>query len=176
MHIRTTPLKWHGSFLSQVQSIADQAKQSDTKGIKNDIILFIPKKYLPPNEDGSAAVSVHQAVGVTNPSASKSWRGWANVVTARLLCPVDCITKFKADPHEYVNSIFSSLADNSPPPSTVMKLRQGELLLIDNAGDPKFPAFLYDEDTMNTSLTQGLFHGPLLLAVSLDHPCTRDSR
>lgn len=49
-----------------------------------------------------------------------------------------------------------------------MKLKEGELALIDSAGDPKFPAFLYDEDIMDESLTQGLFRGPLLLAVS---PC-----
>lgn len=48
-----------------------------------------------------------------------------------------------------------------------MKLKQGELPLIDNTGDPKFPAFLYDEELMDGSLTQGLFRGPLLLAVSI---------
>ena len=54
-----------------------------------------------------------------------------------------------------------------------MKLRQGELPLIDNTGDPKFPAFLYDEDAMDSSLTQGLFRGPLLLAVSPNHVHTK---
>ena len=47
-----------------------------------------------------------------------------------------------------------------------MKLRQGELWLNDNRGDPKFPAFLYDEDAMNGTFTTGLLRGPLLLAVS----------
>ena len=56
-----------------------------------------------------------------------------------------------------------------------MKLRQGELALIDSAGDPKFPAFLYDEDATDDSLTQGLFRGPLLLAVSSRHPRTREN-
>lgn len=46
------------------------------------------------------------------------------------------------------------------------KLVQGELPLNDNAGDPKLPAFLYDEDEADGSLTKGLFHGPLLVAVS----------
>lgn len=56
-----------------------------------------------------------------------------------------------------------------------MRLRQGELPLIDNTGDPKFPAFLYDESVMTDgSLTQGLFRGPILLAVSLCHLHTRD--
>ena len=55
-----------------------------------------------------------------------------------------------------------------------MKLRQGELPLIDNVGDPKFPAFLYDEDAMDSSLAQGLFRGPLLLAVRPDHTHTRE--
>lgn len=47
------------------------------------------------------------------------------------------------------------------------KLAQGTVALNDNAGDPKFPAFLYDEDTLDGSLTTGLFRGPLLLAVSI---------
>lgn len=45
-------------------------------------------------------------------------------------------------------------------------MSEGELPLIDNAGDPKLPAFLYDEDTTDGSLAKGLLHGPLLLAVS----------
>lgn len=49
---------------------------------------------------------------------------------------------------------------------TRAKLAQGELPLNDNVGDPKFPAFLYDEDIMDDSLTTGLLRGPLLLAVS----------
>ena len=43
---------------------------------------------------------------------------------------------------------------------------QGELALVDSNGDPKLPVFLYDEDTADCSLTQGLLRGPLLLAVS----------
>ena len=50
--------------------------------------------------------------------------------------------------------------------STRRKLRQQELPLNDNAGDPKFPAFLYDESATDGSLSAGLFRGPLLLAVS----------
>ena len=51
--------------------------------------------------------------------------------------------------------------------STRAKLRDGKIKLIDNEGDPKLPAFLYDEDMMDGSLAQGLFRGRLLLAVSL---------
>lgn len=47
-----------------------------------------------------------------------------------------------------------------------MKLVGRELPLIDNTGDPKLPFFLYDPDIANGSMTQGLFRGPLLLAVS----------
>ena len=86
---------------NQVQSIADQAKQSDTKGIKREIISLIPKKYFPPNADGSTAVNIHHHIGVTNPGIHKSWRGWENVVTARLLCPIDSIAEFESDSDEY---------------------------------------------------------------------------
>ena len=54
-----------------------------------------------------------------------------------------------------------------------MKLRQGELRLNDNTGDPKFPAFLYDEDAMNGTFTTGLLRGPLLLAVSSESVTTK---
>lgn len=46
-----------------------------------------------------------------------------------------------------------------------MKLSQGELTLVDNAGDPKLPAFLYDKEAADGSLTEGLLRGPVLLAV-----------
>lgn len=42
---------------------------------------------------------------------------------------------------------------------------QGEIPLNDNTGDPKFPAFLYDEDIMDGSFATGLLRGKLLLAV-----------
>ena len=58
-------------------------------------------------------------------------------------------------------------------PSTMMKLRQGELRLNDNTGDPKFPAFLYDEDAMDGTFTTGLLCGPLLLAVSSESVTTK---
>jgi hypothetical protein len=48
-----------------------------------------------------------------------------------------------------------------------MQLMERKLPLIDNGGDPKLPLFLYDPDLMDGSTTQGLFRGPLLLAVSV---------
>jgi len=48
-----------------------------------------------------------------------------------------------------------------------MKPVERELPLIDSSGDPKLPAFLYDQDLADGSMTQGLFHGPLLLAASV---------
>ena len=119
-------------------------------------------------------VNVHQHIGVANPGISKSWRGWENVITARLLCPVDSLAEFKANPEEYVNTSLLCPLLRTRIPSTRARLRQGELPLIDSTGDPKFPAFLYDEDSMTDgSLTQGLFRGPFLLAVSLCHPRVR---
>ena len=57
---------------------------------------------------------------------------------------------------------------------TVQKLAQGELVLVDNRGDPKLPAFLYDEEITDGSLAQGLLRGPFLLAVSFQHPQIRE--
>ena len=41
--------------------------------------------------------------------------------------------------------------------------------MIDSKGDPKLPAFLYDDDLMDGSLARGLFRGPFLLSVSVRH-------
>ena len=51
-----------------------------------------------------------------------------------------------------------------------MKLMEGGSALVDGDGDPKLPAFLYDLDLTDGSITQGLFRGPLLLAVSVYSP------
>ena len=56
-----------------------------------------------------------------------------------------------------------------------MRLSEGELPLINSVGDPKFPAFLYDEDAINESFAWGLFRGPFLLVVSLGCFYVRDS-
>jgi hypothetical protein len=52
-------------------------------------------------------------------------------------------------------------------PSTREGLKAGTLPMKDREGQPFFPAFLYDEKTMDSSLTKGLFRGQLLLKASL---------
>ena len=55
-------------------------------------------KYLPPGQDGDTTASIYQHINVRNPSAFKTWRSWENLITARLLCPIDHLAAFKADP------------------------------------------------------------------------------
>ena len=111
-------------------------------------------------------VNAHKCISVKNPGLSKSWRGWGTNITARLLCHIDFVAQFKENPDEYVNVPLPRSYIESTSSSTREKLSQGELALVDNAGDPKLPAFLYDEDTVDGSLTQGLVCGQFLLAVS----------
>jgi hypothetical protein len=157
----------------QAQSVADQAKQSDTKGIKHHVLELIPQKYLPFSSDGTTSLNAHQCVKVKNPGATKAWRGWCNPITARLLCPVDYIAQFKVDPEGCADASPLGIFTDIVSFSTRNKLSNGELTLVDRTGDPKFPAFLYDEDTMDGSLAEGFLHGPFLLAVSLRHPQKR---
>lgn len=89
------PSQTHKTF--QVQSVASRARQSDTKTIKRSIIMLIPQKYLPLDRNGNAPVNAYQVIGVKNPDASKSWRGWGNLITARLLCPIDHLAEFETD-------------------------------------------------------------------------------
>ncbi|KAF9791087.1 hypothetical protein BJ322DRAFT_1208320 [Thelephora terrestris] len=149
------PSKFIRKTLNYVQSLASQARQTDTKTIKQSTVSLIPQKYFPHGADSNAAVNPHEFIKVLNPGATKSWRGWGNIVTARLLCPIDNLSEFIADPERQAR----------PPSSTRAKLRDGKIKLIDSAGDPKLPAFLYDENMTDGSLAQGLFRGPLLLAV-----------
>ncbi|KAF9786305.1 hypothetical protein BJ322DRAFT_1108158 [Thelephora terrestris] len=142
------PSRFIQKILHQVQSAASRARQSDTKTIKVSIVKLIPQEYLPLDANGNQEVNAYQDLKVKNPDSSKSWRGWEHPITARLLCPADHLAEFKADPK-----------------SARAKLRDGKLSLLDSKGDPKFPAFLYNEDIMDGSLAQGLFRGPLLLAV-----------
>ena len=135
------------------------------KSVKRGILTLIPRKYLPSGKGGNTVTNTFQCVQVMDPAAVKSWRGWESPVTARLLCPIDYVAQFEADPDECVTT-FDFLRFLIPFVSTRRKLRQQELPLNDSAGDPKFPAFLYDESATDGSLSAGLFHGPLLLAVS----------
>ena len=60
---------------------------------------------------------MYQHLNITNPGMHKSWRGWENVVTARLLCPVDYIAEFEADSNECVNALpLDRLLRTHPPP------------------------------------------------------------
>ena len=103
VRLRVFPLEVASLTKLQVQSTADQAKQSDTKNIKHNIALLVPLEYLPLSNDGKAAVNMYQHVDVQSPGSTKSWRGWGNPITSRLLCPVEYIAQFKADPDGYVN-------------------------------------------------------------------------
>ena len=75
-----------------------QARQSDTKAIKPAILKFIPQDYLPLDENSNTPANAYQFVMVQNPDTSKTWRGWGNCITAQLLCPVDHVPEFEANP------------------------------------------------------------------------------
>ena len=90
----------HDLTVRQIQSVASQARQSDTKTIKHAIVTLIPREYLPLDEHGNAPINAYHAVPVKNPGSLKSWRGWESLVTAQLLCPIDHLAQFKTDPDE----------------------------------------------------------------------------
>ena len=80
----------------------DCAKQLDTKGIKCKIAMILSQKYFPPIRGNTMAVNTHLYIAVQNPGTTKSWHGWGNPITARLLCPINHVAEFKANPEEYV--------------------------------------------------------------------------
>ena len=82
--------------------MADNAKQSDTKNIKHAIVTLIPSRYFPRDRDGNTAANAHRYINVKDPGKMKSWRGWNNQITSRLLCPIDYTNQFDANPDEYV--------------------------------------------------------------------------
>ena len=43
-------------------------------------------------------VNMYELIDVKNPGAMKIWRGWENLITARLLCPIDNVAEFVVDP------------------------------------------------------------------------------
>lgn len=63
-------------------------------------------------------MNVFEHIKVRNPGAHKSWRGWGNPITARLLCPIEYIAQFKANPDEYVETPLQlrTLTENSLAP------------------------------------------------------------
>ena len=106
-------------------------------------------------------------LGILVPEITKAWCGFNNILTATLLCPVDHFATIKADPDESVGAyLLGEIAEHSSS-RTRMQLVERKLPMIDSGGDPKLPIFLYDLDLVDSSMTQGLFRGPLLLAVSM---------
>ena len=72
--------------------------------MKTDILMLIPEKYLPDTGTSDAIVRrvATSFIEIAEPQASKIWRGFNHVVTARLLCPAKYIEQFKRDPEGYV--------------------------------------------------------------------------
>lgn len=130
---------------------------------------MIPQKYLsgPMNEHGEKCI--WNSVG-TSAKTEKWARGFANKITARLLCPIDYLQAFDTNPAEFVLLLTSEngcMLILSPKIRTIEKLKNGSFSRLDREGVPKFPSFLYDEDIIEPGkLTNGLFRGPLLVAVS----------
>lgn len=142
------PTRFIKKIITKAQTRASGARQSDTKGLKQAIIEFIPVKYAPRDDNGNPPPSFLHTLKVKSPGATKAWRGWENITIARLLCPIDHLAEFIGNPE-----------------GTRAKLSDNRLTLCDSAKEPKFPSFLYDEESNNGSLSQGLFRGPVLLAV-----------
>jgi hypothetical protein len=162
---------------TQVQSRADEGKHSDTRDMKKYIIGFIPRKLFP-DADGCTAGYIRSYTSCLSPNTIKSWRGFENILTARLLCPVDYLEAMKADPEQSADPSLleiTSTADRTMFFRTRQNIVERKLRLVDSEGDPKFPVFLYDEELMDGSITKGLFRGPVLLTVRLS-PCRITAR
>lgn len=84
--------------------------------------------------------SIRSSINIVS---EKGGRGFANKITARLLCLIGHLEAFDANPTEF-----------APP-------------RLDRDGVPKFPSSLYDEEIIEPGkYTNGLFRGPLLVVVS----------
>ena len=138
---------------------------------------MIPQRYLsePTNEYGEKSIWN----SVSTSARTEKWpRGFANKITARLLCPIDYLHAFDANPAESVLSLIPKpkigcLLILSPKPRTIEKLKNGSFSRLDREGVPKFPLFMYDEDMIEPGkLTNGLFRGQLLVDVSSSLVCT----
>jgi hypothetical protein len=137
--------------------------------MKKHVIGFIPRKLFP-DVDGHAAGGIHSYTTCLSPNTIKSWRGFENILTARLMCPVDYLEAMKADPEQSADLSppeITGAADRIILPRTRQNIVERKLHLVDSEGDPKFPVFLYDEELMDNSITKGLFRGPVLLMVGL---------
>lgn len=88
----------------QVQTAADGGKHDDTSAIKPRIVKLIPYKYLVGVGGENGPRSVPSCVEkIQAPDLKKAWRGFNNVLTATLLCPVDYLNAMKETPDESVN-------------------------------------------------------------------------
>lgn len=162
--------------LFQVQTAADGGKHDDTGAMKSSMIKLIPHKCLPDvGRDNDANTAESYLKDIRAPYLNKAWRGFNNILTATLLCPVEHLATMRADPEESVSGPVHPLRTFADCTfRTRMQLIERKLSLVDSDGDPKLPFFLYDQDLMDGSVTQGLLRGPFLLAVcTLSHtvPC-----
>jgi hypothetical protein len=142
--------------------------------LKPAILDLIPKECLPGRAGERRQGTIWDSI---SPSAKhkKATRGFANNITARLLCPTDHLRAFDANPLEYVLSCPSLRSTGTLHHClqirTIEKLKNGTLPRLDRAGVPKFPSFMYDEDMMEPGkVMSGLFRGPLLVAVGPSFP------
>lgn len=79
------------------------AQGDDTKDLKLVILKLIPQKYLlgPVNKFGEK--SIWNSIRA-NTKHLKLTHGFTNNITTRLLCPIDHLRAFDADPSEFVLS------------------------------------------------------------------------
>ena len=88
-----------GANICQVQIKANGGKDSDSKNMKRDVLELIPKEYLPnPGGDGLLQNVPRAHTSFQNPEMHKTWRGFENPLTSRLLCPVNYLRRMKEDP------------------------------------------------------------------------------
>jgi hypothetical protein len=83
----------------QVQDKAGGGKETDCKILKKEVISLIPPEYLPGSGSSGTLQNVPFAhIEFKDPELHKAWRGFENLITTRLLCPVNHLEKMKEDP------------------------------------------------------------------------------
>ena len=76
--------------------------------MKTKILDLIPEKYLPDTgAEGVVRKVAASYIETPSPWTSKVWRGFNNIITARLLCPAKYLGRFKGDPEGYVGCLDS---------------------------------------------------------------------
>jgi hypothetical protein len=116
---------------TQIQAGINSSRGDDTKDLKPVILDLIPQRYLsePTNEHGEKSVWN----SVSTSARTEKWpRGFANKITARLLCPIDYLHAFDANPAEFVLSLISKIG------CTLIFSQKPERLK--NSGTACFPA------------------------------------